>query len=244
MKKEEFAKWLKENRGQKSNTISSRVANVVRVDAEYNIDKQYAEDECTSLITDFSFTANDVKCGRVPAHNIVINGDYLTGTATLKHAIELYVKFLNETNEGAKIKNSFSGISAVTEQTMFIGNYDAFKRYIGPRCRNMVQYITAPFKKKNNICECEYCHKTAPLDAAHREGMERITIIKEILDKNYKIAEDTYKVDIDEFEKKFIEAQTPIEDHFFFLCKKCHTDYDKTKTITTAMILKERNLIV
>ena len=94
--------------------------------------------------------------------------------------------------------------------------------------------------KCNGICE--YCGKQAELQSAHKQGEERPQIIEKILNKYYKIGDDLYEVPLNEFIDKFKSYHMPIKDHIYFLCPKCHTAYDKKKTITDDMINAKRIL--
>ena len=89
---------------------------------------------------------------------------------------------------------------------------------------------------------CEYCGKQAVLQSAHKEGEERPQIIKDVLERSFKVSNDWYKVDLSKFEDYFKDAHTPIKDHIFFLCNECHTKYDKKKTISTLDIENKRVL--
>lgn len=111
---------------------------------------------------------------------------------------------------------------------VFFGNIEGFKRYIGPFCRNEVQVITKSYKKQQNGV-CQNCGaKVGELDAAHVKGVERADIISRILESNFQSKEipGMYSVELNEFKDMFREAHMPISEHFLFLCKKCHTEYD------------------
>ena len=126
-----------------------------------------------------------------------------------------------------------------TKPIVFMGNLQSFLRYIGPFCKNYVNSIAKVERTRHNGI-CEYCGKKAVLDSAHRDGEDRPIIIKNILEANYKKSEDYYEINIVEFEKKFKEAHLPVENHIFFLCKECHTEYDRGTKIKTEDILKKR----
>ncbi|MBU4538036.1 MAG: hypothetical protein KJ689_05570, partial [Bacteroidetes bacterium] len=110
----------------------------------------------------------------------------------------------------------------------FIGKFQDFEKYIGPRLRNIVQ-TSISRKYKAIIGKCEHCNSTAEiLDAAHIHGRERKTIIRNLYEKNVK--DGLLDIDIKEFEQSFIEEHMPYENNFKILCKKCHYEYDKVKT--------------
>lgn len=84
MERRAFNKWLKEVKGYQENTASSRVSNCQRIEDAYgNLDEHYARDKLDLIINDFD-NLN---------HKIKINGNYSTGTSTLKQALNLYIEF-------------------------------------------------------------------------------------------------------------------------------------------------------
>ncbi len=112
---------------------------------------------------------------------------------------------------------------------IFIGTYQEFDKFIGGYARNKVQQLTKKTKlSKNNFCD--HCgKKTNNLDSAHMRGMERKIIMESILNTFHKDANGNYVVDLNMFEKDFINHHMPIEEHFYFLCKKCHKLYDSSE---------------
>ncbi len=61
----------------------------------------------------------------------------------------------------------------------FVGSYDDFIKFIGPRTRNVVNSITR--RHKNEINKCEHCGKeNITFEAAHVKGRERPLIVKQI----------------------------------------------------------------
>lgn len=114
----------------------------------------------------------------------------------------------------------------------FEGSLKEFNHYIGPLARNVIQQITRSAKRGK--C-CEKCHRSdVELESAHihgeqEHGKERTHIIKELLNQHYKVSNDLYKVDLDDFIIKFKKSHLPIEDHFIFLCQQCHDAYDNKK---------------
>lgn len=224
-----FGKWLKDVKQQKDNTISSRIANIKTVGQHYDVLKEFLTDECQSLIDDLRYSRTDVE----PKTNIVINGDYYTGLATYRQAVNLFVCFLKE------IKYS-TPVAVENRIARFIGSFDDFKRYIGPKCRNDVNIFCKSERDKHKGI-CEWCGGKHELQSAHIK--ERPVIIKEILDSDYRIAEDWYDVDIDEFLLKFKNAHFPIEDHIFFLCNECHNKLDKDHSITITDLKNRRGTL-
>ena len=139
----------------------------------------------------------------------------------------------------ATSSTAITSTSVSSSPIVFIGDLQAFLRYVGPFCKNYVNSITKSARNKHNGI-CEYCGSKSVLDSAHRDGEDRPVIIQRILETHFKKNENYYEVDILEFEKIFKNSHMPVEDHIFFLCKKCHTEYDKGTKITTADILAKR----
>ena len=125
--------------------------------------------------------------------------------------------------------------------SIFIGTKKDFKKFFDGYCKQKVATMT----KKEKIFydnTCQYCgEKQKELDAAHVNGQERSTIIFNILDNTFRVGENEYKVDLDQFTKIYEEAHTPIEEKFHFLCKNCHRRYDKKEISEIQMA--ERKLV-
>lgn len=232
MQKEQFKEWLKE-KGYKSN-IDSLISRVARVDECYNVDNYYQKSASEELIEFLTFTRKDEKNGLEPIASIRIDGDYLTGLASLKSAVKKYYEFLNETNIIEIFDTTISG-------PIFEGSFEDFNRYVGPKLRNVIQNFTRTERNKEKGI-CEYCHKPATLQSAHKSGEERPEKILDLLKRYFTVKNknDWYRVPLDEFEKRFKDAHMPIRKHIFFLCNECHDKYDKRKTITTQQIENER----
>ena len=110
----------------------------------------------------------------------------------------------------------------------FEGTIREFTTYLGSYCRIKVMYITKKYRK--NLGRCEECGSaTRQLEAAHVKGKERPLIISNILSQY--IENDLIKVDLDEFQEKFVDAHFPIEDFIRILCSECHRAYDKINPI-------------
>ena len=108
----------------------------------------------------------------------------------------------------------------------FIGSKEDFLKFIGGYCKNKVNLITKSKRLAQNKT-CEHCKRTGvELESAHIAGQERVTIIENILESNFKIHNNYYNVNLEQFEQHFIECQTPINEHFLFLCSDCHRRYD------------------
>lgn len=95
MKEKEFYEWLKT--GYEENTAHSRMSNCLTVCTyEGDLDEHFAKDKCKNLIERLSYSTDDERHNLPPKHNIPINGNIRNGSATLKQAVTLYMKFLNE----------------------------------------------------------------------------------------------------------------------------------------------------
>lgn len=109
----------------------------------------------------------------------------------------------------------------------FVGTNAEFRRFIGPRLRNLIQQITK--KHKIAVSACEHCASVNNLESAHVHGRGRNEIIDLVL-KDYTF-EGVVTVDIGKFEQQFIEEHHPFEKSFLILCNRCHREYDsKIKT--------------
>ena len=78
----------------------------------------------------------------------------------------------------------------------FTGTNREFKRYVGPRLRNLVQAITR--KQKAAVGACEHCGAGEDLEAAHVRGRDRNQIIDLLM--GAKSPEGLYVVDLEQFE--------------------------------------------
>ena len=123
----------------------------------------------------------------------------------------------------------------------FEGSLKEFNYYIGPIARNIIQQITKGLKKGK--C-CEKCHRDdVELQAAHVHGEERVQIIEFLLNKNYKISKDSFRVDLEDFIAKFKQYHYPLEKHFLFLCEPCHKKYDNEGKYS-ASLLEVQNFLL
>jgi hypothetical protein len=286
--KYDFFNWMVSRKGLKEAVANTNVARILRINKVYDLIYEYARDGCDYILSLFSYSKQDEKDGLLPAHDIVIVGNYYTGTQSLKYALKLYVEYMGDDAYFASILGYSAGTAIPTEDKIFdisdeacdelvrelgqmemecaedhesneasskegaspkksslpiifTGDLVSFLRYVGPFCKNYVNSIAKAERVKHKGI-CEYCGKKAVLDSAHKDGEERPIIIKNILETYFKKSENYYEVDILAFEKKFKEAHIPVQDHIFFLCKDCHTEYDKGSKITTNDILAKRSI--
>jgi hypothetical protein len=223
-----FKEWLASAKKLKKSTISARIANIRTVGEHYDILEEFLIDECQGVLEDLHFSANDDE----PKTSIVIRGNYYNGLATYRQVVRLFIEFLNAINYSAPVISSSTGAK-------FIGSFDEFKRYVGPKCRNEVNiFCKSEREARHGICE--YCGQKHVLQSAHIK--ERPVIIKEILDNNYKIGSDLYEINLEDFFIRFKNSHLPIKDHIFFLCKECHDKLDKEHSITITDIKNKRSV--
>ncbi len=110
----------------------------------------------------------------------------------------------------------------------FEGTIKEFTKFIGAYARIKVMHIASKHKKV--LGRCEECGSTSKgLEAAHVNGLERPVLISNILSSF--IEGDIIKVDLNEFEERFVDAHTPIEKTIRILCRQCHRAYDNLKQI-------------
>lgn len=96
MQNAEFKNWLKEQ-GYQPNVVNTRAGNCETVcNYEGDLDILYSKDKCHDLLNRLSYSKDDERHNRPTKHFIPINGNKRTGSATLKQAVNLYIKFLNK----------------------------------------------------------------------------------------------------------------------------------------------------
>lgn len=121
----------------------------------------------------------------------------------------------------------------------FVGTNKEFRRYIGPRLRNLVQQFTKNHKAE--MSACEHCGSEENLESAHVHGRDRNEIIDLVL------SESTYNgvatVDIAMFEERFKEEHHPLEKSILILCRSCHKKYD-SKAPQAVSVTKESTELI
>lgn len=122
--------------------------------------------------------------------------------------------------------------------SQFLGTVQEFHHFVGPRIRNVVQTATAGTRKRRGGI-CEECGGQAKLEAAHIHGKGRRGLIEGVL-ADYTDPEGRVSCDLDEAERRILEAHTPIEETFRFLCNACHTAYDAGTKPTAATTRSRR----
>ena len=107
---------------------------------------------------------------------------------------------------------------------IFEGTIKEFAKYLGAYAKLKVAFLASNYKRK--IGKCEDCDSiTKGLEAAHIKGKERVLLVSKILGEF--LQDDVIKIDLNEFEERFIAAHQPIESTIRVLCKECHRKYDR-----------------
>ncbi len=124
MQEQAFRMWLRQARGLKKAVVASRVSNCRRVEQHKgDLDTHWNRDRLVALLDQFDYSKKDQRNGTPPRHGILIEGDPYTGTATLKHAIDLYRAF-RDTNEA-------DGGSSAPDRERWARYLQDVRRYLG-----------------------------------------------------------------------------------------------------------------
>ena len=104
MMRDKFKDWLetyylgRDNKFLTKNSISSILSRCYRIEeAEGDLDSHYNTDNMLILIDKLTYTQEDYRTNARAKHQININGNILTGTASLKKSAKLYKKFRIDT---------------------------------------------------------------------------------------------------------------------------------------------------
>ncbi len=120
----------------------------------------------------------------------------------------------------------------------FTGTTSEFRRYIGPRLRNIVNLITRQHKAEVAKCEQCGCSEKGKLEAAHVAGRDRNQLIDLILQPFIK--DGIVTVDVAIFEKLFETQHHPIHKSILILCRACHKKYDARGTLASSKTAETR----
>jgi len=108
MQEVDFYQWLLKRYSK--HTSDSRKANCSRIEKfEGDLDEHFNKDHCSGLLYKLSYSIDDERNSRPQKHNIPIQGDIRSGTATFRHAVIQYIDF----RENKDDKNSTIGISVL-----------------------------------------------------------------------------------------------------------------------------------
>lgn len=107
MREDAFRSWLSSNRSYGRATINSRVSNCKTVEGcEGDLDEHFDQDRLRGLVEKLTYSKADERQNRPARHQIPINGNVYTGTATLRSAVSLYKQFRENWVEGSPITSA------------------------------------------------------------------------------------------------------------------------------------------
>ena len=94
MRKDEFARYLREVRGQGESTVGTFLSRCVRLEKwEGDLDVHFGRDGMKDLIDRLTYSAEDERQGLQPRHDVPIRGDRRKISAALKTAASAYRDF-------------------------------------------------------------------------------------------------------------------------------------------------------
>ena len=103
MQEGRFERWLLGIRGLSHATVGSRLSNCRRLETyEGDLDEHFDRDHLEGLIARLEYSATDERDNVPPRHDVPIDGDLRTGSATLKSAATLYQEFREGRHEGVR----------------------------------------------------------------------------------------------------------------------------------------------
>lgn len=205
MRTEKFEKWLVKIRLQKPNVVRCRIANCRRVEQYYHdLDNHFQKDGGRSLMDLLTYSTDDQRYNKPTQHNIPIDGDVRTGSATLKQAVHLYMLFCDfERNNGQYVDVPTNHITSVP-QRKFVKRLDGYNRIIKSETSNISYkklfgdyiegatefvvkdpYIRFPYQLRNFIELCSLIEDT--------KQNEQIVHIHLVTNKNDEFLENTRK---------------------------------------------------
>ena len=88
---EEFCQWLMKKQGLEKETAPRYVQSYMSVYPD--LDSRYEDDSLETLLSVLTYTKKDEAKNREPLHKIQIDGDFYTGTCSLRQALSLYLAF-------------------------------------------------------------------------------------------------------------------------------------------------------
>jgi hypothetical protein len=101
MKEDAFRSWLSNSRGYGIGTVRSRVSNCKTIEShEGDLDQLFEQDKLCGLIDKLAYSKSDEKQNQPARHQIPINGNLYSGTATLRSAVSLYKQFRENCLDG------------------------------------------------------------------------------------------------------------------------------------------------
>lgn len=154
MRRSEFEIWLaniyvtKNGRRMGSRSRSSRVSNCIRVETyEGDLDDHFAVDQLESLLAKLKFGNAAAQPGNRPRHTIPINGNPVTGTATLRAAVRLYQSFCRDWPVGTEQPAATTSSSQVARSARRTSQDHKWPTWPTPDDRQLLElaHLTAQF---------------------------------------------------------------------------------------------------
>jgi len=94
MRKDEFKEWLQIKFPETQTTVNNRISNCRNIEKYYgDLDDHFLKDRCKSIIEELLYSTEDGREKRPQRHKVPIVGNIVTGSATLKMAVKLFVEF-------------------------------------------------------------------------------------------------------------------------------------------------------
>ncbi|WP_298427906.1 DUF262 domain-containing protein [uncultured Kordia sp.] len=94
MQRQEFKTWLLEYKQYDIRTTNTRIGNCSTLEHAYgNLDEHYAKDRLSSILKWLKYSKQDERAGAKPHPPLQIEGDFYTGLATLRQALNRYSEF-------------------------------------------------------------------------------------------------------------------------------------------------------
>lgn len=164
-----FGNWLFQERYDE-HTISSRISNCRRVETyENDLDIHYQVDNGKALISKLAYSKDDKRCQRKPKHDIPVNGNIYTGTATFRTAVNLYFRFKDETSSRKMTAGTTTviRIKGIRTETKCNNNQNSQRRPYSTIIQNTSELCPPANRIKEfekDICEilAKLCHHIHP----------------------------------------------------------------------------------
>ena len=125
----DFYNWMIKQKNLKESVAKTNVARISRISETYNIIYEYFRDGCEYVLSLFSYSKQDERDGLLPAHDIVIVGNYYTGTQSLKYALKLFIEYMNDDAYFDAMLGG-KGSAATCENEVFNISYEDFQELI------------------------------------------------------------------------------------------------------------------
>lgn len=129
MQEEAFRNWLAIEKGLSETSTTARTSICRRVERhEGDLDAHWDADGLQRLLDRLTYSRDDLRNGRPPAHGIEIDGDVYSGTITLKAAVASYGEFRYQSDGIAQGDTLVTQGSADLRPCWFVGAaFDGWK---------------------------------------------------------------------------------------------------------------------